>query len=80
MMLGLFFFSISSEGKVVWDEVLACFRPGVTTQNPSQAHQNTLEAMFFNSLNHVVGTSRLKATRGGKGWGDKTLVKAYWRY
>ena len=29
----------------------------------------------FNSLNHVVGTSRLKATRGWKGWWDKTLVK-----
>jgi len=71
---------ISSEAKVVWDGILSYWRPWMTTQNPSQAHQNTLKAMFFNSLNHVVGTSRLKATRGGKGWGDKTLVKAYWRY
>ena len=71
---------ISFEGKVVWHRILAYFRPRMTSENTSQAHQNTLEAMFFNSLNHVVGTSRLKATRRWKGWGDKTLVKAYWRY
>ena len=80
MMLGLFFFLISFEGKVVWHRIFTCFRPGVTTENSSQAHQNTLKAMFFNSLDHVVGTSRLKTTRGWKGWRDKTLVKAYWCY
>ena len=65
---------------MVWYRILTYFRPGVATQNPSQAHQDTLEAMLFNSLNHVVGTSGLKTTRGWKGWRDKTLVKAYWRY
>ena len=71
---------ISFEGKVVWDGILAYFRPRMTTQNPSQAHQDTLETMFFNSLDHVVGTSGLKTTRGWKGWRDKTLVKAHRRY
>ena len=79
-MLGLFFFLISFEGKVAWDGIFSYWRPRMASENSSQAHQNTLEAMFFNSLNHVVGTSRLKATRRWKGWGDKTLVKAYWRY
>lgn len=52
---------------MVWDGIFSYWRPRMASENSSQAHQNTLEAMLFNSLNHVVGTSRLKATRGWKG-------------
>ena len=50
--------------KMIWTGSYVFDQDG--NENPSQAHQNTLEAMFFNSLNHEVGTSRLKATRWGK--------------